>query len=300
MALVTNLFSRQLLRRGCVHPSWHGARLDVCGAVQIGLDRSASTRDPAARRRSKQIAESTLNRHSILGSKPSLGLAQSSRRWPKARALRASVGMSVTMPFGFGTPILKNRTSILFFELSLRKSPARLRKQCAASTLRPGQLSRTDGTNQEAVGKGSFVVKVTCGRPAIGGRPRSAAGGRTEPPTPPTVPPRESISAPRPLALRLRQAEEIAHRPFDDVQRINTVESNILAHPLFHLAPQRINALGVLRVTFLRASPPQVSPLGCRFVSSAPSKNPTALGLALGASASQRAQSPLLQFSIGG
>ena len=41
--------------------------------------------------------------------------------------------------FGSGTP------------LSLRKSPARLRKQCAASTLGPGQLSRTDGSNQEAL-----------------------------------------------------------------------------------------------------------------------------------------------------
>src|SRR5262249_12520385 len=71
-----------------------------------------------------------------------------------------------------------------FFELSLRKSPARLRKQCAASTLGPGQLSRTDGSNQEAVGKGSFVVKVTCSRPAIGGRPRSAAGGGRRRPVP--------------------------------------------------------------------------------------------------------------------
>jgi hypothetical protein len=32
-ALVTNAFSRQLLRRGCVHRGWLGALLDVCGAA---------------------------------------------------------------------------------------------------------------------------------------------------------------------------------------------------------------------------------------------------------------------------
>jgi hypothetical protein len=73
-------------------------------------------------------------------------------------------------------------------------------KTAVGSVLGPGQLPRRDGSNQEAVGPGSFVVKVTCGSPAIGGRPRSAAGGGTEPPTPPNRPPSQSICAPRAAA----------------------------------------------------------------------------------------------------
>ena len=45
------------------------------------------------------------------------------------------------------------------------------------------------------------------------------------------------------LAPSLRQPEEIAHCPFDHMQGINAVQSNILAHSLFQLAPQRTNVL---------------------------------------------------------